>query len=386
MQRLFENKIKTDSNDSRSSIFAKYQLINIIFAKFFHFYYIMYTIIRNNQTFGPFSLEALKNAVEDGKLLKNDKLFENEDSSHITTVRKVLIQNKIKVNVKNNGSILSQLHVIGRELLLPKDLLKKDTWANDRRLLLLALVGLCPLLLTFIIANDFLTFYSISLYFSTIWGIFFYNFFKTKQVKLSTTIKVFFLTQVFVFLIWGFGLNNINLFYYFHDSSSLTMKMVFFIFAVGVTEEFAKTISLLIIAGRSREVLIPHTLVFYGLMSGVAFGVFEGVQYQMGVNQEFGYSQSFFMNIARLTSLPFLHAIWRAIAGYFVGFAHIYPKYRRSLYFLAIVIPALLHGIYDTFCGTLGGMLIALPVTFFAVALLMCYLKNDTNYQQKLKG
>ena len=346
----------------------------------------MYTIIRNNQTFGPFSIEALKNAVEDGKLLKNDKLFENDDSSRVTTVRKILKQNHIKVHVKNNGSILSQLNIIGRELLLPKDLFQKATWTDEKRLPILALVGLVPLLLTFIIANDFLTFYSISLYFSIIWGIFFYGFFKTKQVQLGITIKVFFLTQICVFLIWGFGLNNINIFYYLNGSSSLTMKMVFFIFAVGVTEEFAKAIPLLLIAGRSREVLIPHTLVFYGLMSGVAFGVFEGVQYQMGVNQGLDYSQSFFMNIARLTSLPFLHAIWCGIAGYFVGFAHIYPKYRRSLYFLAIVIPALLHGIYDTFCGTLGGMLIALPVTFFAVALLMCYLKNDTNYQQRLKG
>ena len=162
--------------------------------------------------------------------------------------------------------------------------------------------------------------------------------------------------------------------------------MIFFVFAVGLTEEFVKSIALFIISAKSREVLIPHTLVFYGLVSGIAFGVFEGVQYQMGANRIYEYSQSFFMNIARLTSLPFLHAIWCGIAGYFIGFAAIYPKYRKSLYFLAIAIPALLHGFYDTFCGSLWGILIALSINFLAVGLLMCYLKNDTNYQQRLKG
>ena len=345
-----------------------------------------YTIIRNNQTFGPFTLESIKNAVEDGKLLKNDQLYENDDTTRVTTIRRLFKQNNIKVHVKNSGTIVRQLGKIGRELLLPKELFSKETYTKDKRLMLLALVGLSPLFLMFIALGEFITFYAISLYFSVIWGMFFYSFFKTKQVKLKITVSVFFLTQVCVFLVWGLGLNQINFFYFLDGVESLTAKMIFFVFAVGLTEEFVKSIALFIISAKSREVLIPHTLVFYGLVSGIAFGVFEGVQYQMGANRIYEYSQSFFMNIARLTSLPFLHAIWCGIAGYFIGFAAIYPKYRKSLYFLAIAIPALLHGFYDTFCGSLWGILIALPINFLAVGLLMCYLKNDTNYQQRLKG
>ena len=99
-----------------------------------------------------------------------------------------------------------------------------------------------------------------------------------------------------------------------------------YVFGVGLTEEFGKMIPLLIILRKAKEPLIPQTMVFYGLMAGISFGVFEGVQYQMTVNAEQTYDVSFFLNIARLTSLPFLHACWCGIAGYFLSFAHLYPK------------------------------------------------------------
>ena len=160
------------------------------------------------------------------------------------------------------------------------------------------------------------------------------------------------------------------------------MRIVFYLFAVGITEEMVKAVPLWIVLARSKEPLIPQTLVFYGLMSGIAFGVFEGVEYQMTVNAVLDYTSSFFLNIARLTSLPFLHAVWCGIAGYFSAFAMLYPKYRKSLYFLAIAVPAVLHGLYDS----LGGGFIGVLISFVGVALLMTYLKKSVNYQSKLRN
>ena len=157
-----------------------------------------------------------------------------------------------------------------------------------------------------------------------------------------------------------------------------------YIFGVGLTEELVKLLPLLIIYRFAKEPLQPKTLVFYGLMSDIAFGVFEGVQYQMSVNVNLDYTSSFFMNIARLTSLPFLHAIWTGIAGYFIGFAKLYPLYRHALYFLAIAIPSVLHGLYDTFCSSYLGKFIALSITFIAVFLLTTYLRQAQSYQSKL--
>lgn len=133
---------------------------------------------------------------------------------------------------------------------------------------------------------------------------------------------------------------------------------------------------------RAKEPLIPQTLVYYGLMSGIAFGVFEGVQHQMQVNIKLDYAGAFFMNVSRLTSLPFLDAIWCGIAGYFIAFANLYPRYRIYLYFLAIAVPSVFHGLYDTFCGDF--MVLVLVITFAGVLLLMVYLKQTVNYQSKL--
>jgi RsiW-degrading membrane proteinase PrsW (M82 family) len=159
------------------------------------------------------------------------------------------------------------------------------------------------------------------------------------------------------------------------------MRFLGYTLGVGFLEELVKALPLIFIVKQAREPLIPQTMVFYGLISGIAFGVFEGVGYQMNVNNTLDYHNAFFMNVARLTSLPFLHAIWCGIAGYFIAFAELYPKYRLSLFLLAIAIPALLHGLYDTF----GWSLIGLFITVLGVILLTNYLKKGVDYQSKLR-
>lgn len=72
---------------------------------------------------------------------------------------------------------------------------------------------------------------------------------------------------------------------------------------------------------RPSQLLIPQTVVFYGMMSGLGFGIYEGVNYQMNLNRTQGIDQAYFLNIARLTSLPFLHAVWSGLVGYFISFA-----------------------------------------------------------------
>lgn len=353
----------------------------------------MYYIIRNNQQYGPYSLDVLRQYVETGQLLLHDRAREDNNLSDIKTIQYYLKQNHLKVKVPHKGGIVQQIKDIGKELIFPKDTIQRKTWISDKRLLLLAMIGLVPLMLLGLIGwlseiVPVVVFYSVSLYFSIIWGLFFYYFFKTPQVKLKTTIAVFFLTQIAVFIIFGVGINYLNPFYLIGKPEELgfVLRPVFFVFAVGVTEEMVKAIPIWIISAKSNEPLIPQTLVFYGLISGIAFGVFEGVQYQMGVNSELDYTSSFFMNIARLTSLPFLHAIWCGIAGHFSAFAMLYPKYRKSLYFISIAVPAVLHGLYDTMCSTISGTIIAVFISFIGVVLLMTYLKQGVNYQSKLRN
>ena len=65
-----------------------------------------------------------------------------------------------------------------------------------------------------------------------------------------------------------------------------------------------------------------------------------------------------------------------------MSFAHLYPKYRRGLYVLAISIPAIVHGLYDSFAD-LGA--ISLVMVFLGLMLLMMYLKQSVDYQSKLR-
>jgi RsiW-degrading membrane proteinase PrsW (M82 family) len=345
----------------------------------------MYYVIRNNQSFGPYSVDVLATYVEDGKILKQDRAYSDSNPQDIRTVDYFLQSNKRKVKIKQKGSVLSQLRDIGSELIIPRTVFARKEIIKDSRLLWLALLGLAPaFLIRLFSAFPVITFYVISLYFSIIWGLFFFYFFKTPQIKTKTTISLFFVLQVFVFVIWDIlrlpTLPGVNVLYGFTESNSVILRLFGFVFGVGLLEEFAKAIPLLLIMYRAKEPYIPQSVVFYGLMSGIAFGVFEGVQYQMTVNTQLDYANAFFMNVARLTSLPFLHAIWAGMAGYFIAFANLYPKYRWSLYFLAIFIPAVIHGLYDT----LGWSILGLLLTLASVILLMGYLKQGVNYQSKL--
>lgn len=340
----------------------------------------MYFVLRNNQKFGPYSVDALRTYVEDGKILLGDQAMA-VNSNEAKTVRDFLNTHHVKVRIRNNGSVFHQIKKIGKELIIPGiEFIKKDL-IKDKKLIYLASIGLAPAFLITFTFGTYLTFYAIALYFSVIWGIFFYYMFSTKQVTTGNTILLFFLTQLTAFVLVNLqSYPPLNILYGFTESDNLFLRIIGFIFGVGFTEEVIKALPLLFLIRRSKEPLIPQTVVFYGLISGIGFGVLEGVLYQTTTNTTLSYNNAFFMNVARLTCLPFLHAIWAGIAGYFISFANLIPKYRQGLYVLAILIPAVLHGMYDV----LGWSLPGLASTLISVLLLIYYLKKSRDYQSKL--
>ena len=347
----------------------------------------MIYIIRNNQQFGPYDEPTLVSYVNNGQILLCDKA-QDTTTNEINSVKVLLRKKGFKTKVQHAGNLSKQLRNIGFELIIPKSSFVNRQWISDKKLLSLGVIGLYPLLLQFVpfAGIPFVLHYLIALYFSLVWGIIFYYFFKTPQVSPKTTILCFFLTQALVFIVWDlFGISKYIPMYHLLESP-YPFKILGYTFGVGLMEELVKLLPLIYICQKAKEPIIPQTLVFYGLMSGIAFGVYEGVQYQLENNVEFDYSMSYFLNIARMTSLPFLHAVWCGIAGYFISFAHLYPKYRISLFFLAWGIPMVLHGIYDSFCDTQLCFFISVPVMIISVILLMTYLKQGINYQSKLRN
>ena len=340
----------------------------------------MVTIFRNNQNFGPYTLDVLKKYVEEGKILTSDKA-QDQHSNDITTVKEIFKSKNISIKRQNNGSIIKQVLTIGRELLIPSfDFIKKDLF-KDKRLIYLASIGLAPAFLIRFTFESYLTFYVIALYFSVLWAVFFFSQFRTHQIEIKKTIVIFFLSQITALILVNLqSFPPFSILYSFTDSSIIITRIVGFIFGVGILEEFIKAVPLYFILYKTKEPLIPQTLVLYGLISGIGFGVLEGVIYQTGVNSELEYNSAFFMNVARLTSLPFLHAIWCGISGYFLSFSQLFPLNRKGLILLSISVPAILHGLYDVFTWSIIG----LAITIFSVLLLVFYIKKCLDYQSKL--
>jgi RsiW-degrading membrane proteinase PrsW (M82 family) len=104
------------------------------------------------------------------------------------------------------------------------------------------------------------------------------------------------------------------------------------------------------------------------------------VRYQTGVNREAGVDAAYLLNVARLTSLPFIHAVWTGIAGYFIAFAALNPRKRYGLWVVAIAVPAVLHGLYDTFSEQFA--IIGLVMALLSVILLSTYLAKVRDMQR----
>lgn len=161
-------------------------------------------VIRNNQRFGPYSETTLLSYVNNGQVLKQDKAIADGDSLE-HTVGFYLKQANLKTHVQNKGNVLLQLSAIGSELIFPKAKLFSKQFISDQRFMILALVGLLPMIIMNIPLGGFFIFYEVSLYFAIIWGLFFYACFKTAQVKLKTTLSVFFLDTTLHFRSMGFA-------------------------------------------------------------------------------------------------------------------------------------------------------------------------------------
>ncbi len=355
--------------------------------------HLSYYVYKGEDLLGPFTIEDMQAFVHSGLLLTRDIAFKADASENERSVKDFLKSAGLSCKVEHRGKLGSQIKSIGKELILPPSVFTKEPWKSDNRLFVLSLVGLTLSVVMALlpVLTPFLVFYIVALYFSGIWALFFNYLFKTSQVKWKITVAVFFICQAVVFLVWDmFGLPSLNPFYLLLDTESPLLSLFAYIFGVGFTEEFFKLVPILLILHFSKDVMKPQTMVYYGLISGVAFGVYEGVQYQMGVNFQVlsetnlaeGYVLSFLYNIARLTCLPFLHATWCGIASYFGSFAYLYPRYRISLYVLALAVPALLHGLYDFFAGI--SSLLTIPIILISVVFLMVYLRINYSFHSKL--
>lgn len=289
-----------------------------------------------------------------------------------------------------------------RHILVPWNEIRDMRWMDNRRLMGVAMIGLFPLLIIGLFVQNGMptetvryAFWATAFYFSAMWGVFFYYVFPAPGVTLKNCLICFFGTGLF-------SISLLQLFYYYvmeiwmhplfepyaswqhwllaSDGASRWGGWIVF---VGLPEEVCKALALLYLARNNRP-FQPQTMLFYGLMAGLGFGIYEGVKYQeygnLGLSRNIG--DYYILNMVRLTALPFIHAIWSGIAGYFIGFAYRFADRKRGLLIIAIALPSFLHGTYNAV--SLTSVFSSLGVALISVFALNLYLAKSLDFERAL--
>ena len=280
----------------------------------------------------------------------------------------------------------ADLKALTPHLLVPWEEFKTFSWFENRKLISIAGIGLLPLLIIALFGErgDIRSAYwAIAFYFSALWAVFFYNVFPAPRITIKNCLICFFGTGLVAIslLLVAYRLPPLSWIITWTGSNDFIVHWLGYVLAVGIPEEACK-VAVLFFISKKEDPQQPHTLLFYGLMAGLGFGIYEGVNYQMGRNISYssGLGEYYLLNILRLTTLPFLHAIWTGIAAYFIGFAMQYPQRKAGLLIFAIGLPALLHGTYDAVRSTLFSLLLAL----FSVLALTLYLAKSVDFEKAL--
>ena len=342
---------------------------------------------RGGKDYGPYPVALIQQYVTDGQIFPHD-LARQEGEPHASQrpLSQVLSEAGIAYDAGPKGNPLrlamDNIRSFELRLVFPWQEVWSRRWMRDRKLLYLAGVGLIPAIALTVSPGPWAGYWAIALYFSALWALFFYYLLRTRQVELKYCFLCFFATGLLSipFLLLVQPIPPWRTLYAMAKSPLLPVRFVGMLFGVGINEEICKAAVVFWLVKRPGKYLIPQTVVFYAMMSGLGFGIYEGVAYQQTVNREQGVDTAYLLNVARLTSLPFLHAIWSGLAGYFISFAALYPKKQYGLWVLAIAVPAFFHAVYNTF----GWGVLGLGFSLISVVLLMTYLSSCVEMQRNL--
>src|SRR4051812_16687314 len=353
-----------------------------------------------SEEIGPYTMEELRQLHLSG-VIKPETEIVSDQTGEVVAFRALWAssrgQSEGREQLKSSFTIegftrkaAEDLRVLTPNLLMPFQELKSFRWRENKTLLSLAAIGLLPLVIDafFTSRGDVRSAYwAMALYFSAWWGLLFFHLFPARQIEFTICFACFFGTGVVSIglLLPLYQIPPMSWFYNLTRSTEFFSQVGGMIFGVGIPEELCKMAVLFFLVSRGDK-LTPQSMLFYGLMSGLGFGIYEGVAYQMGRNvvASGGYLGPYYLwNLIRLTSLPFLHAIWTGMAGYFIGFAWLYPSRKIGLLIVAIGLSGILHGGYDVFAARarpLGALLVAA----LSVLTLYLYLAKSVDFENFL--
>ena len=125
------------------------------------------------------------------------------------------------------------------------------------------------------------------------------------------------------------------------------------------TEEFFKFAALYYIIWRHKEFDEKYDGIVYAVFVSLGFALVENIMYVFQYGHEVAYARA-------LTAVP-VHAILGITMGYYFSLAKFYKKRRIVNFITALLMPILLHGIYDFILMSQHQMylLIFIPFLFY---------------------
>jgi RsiW-degrading membrane proteinase PrsW (M82 family) len=151
-----------------------------------------------------------------------------------------------------------------------------------------------------------------------------------------------------------------------------------FVFGVGLKEEVLKALPILLLAFWTDRIKKPLDGIFYGALCGLGFAVAEGTRY---VSAAHNTGWVIYQTLLRTTTLPFLHATWSAISGYFIALAMVNKHRRAALCLIGIAVATVLHGCYDfAAAGTIG-----VGIAAFVYLLFISYIDRSQDMVHALE-
>lgn len=214
------------------------------------------------------------------------------------------------------------------------------------------------------------------IYCALAWAGYFYYFIGKRSVDFRTGIAITLFTAFIgihlVTILWK--MPPFSLIRGYTDTGADIVKMLIgFTLGTGIIEELTKAVPVLIIAYGMGKLEKPMDGIFYGFMSGLGFGIAEGVLY---ITASLGNPVAVLL---RITSLPFMHALWAGIIGYFIGLAQVNKERGTALVVIGFTVSVVSHGAYDAFGGV-----ISLGIAVFSWLLFSAYIDRSQHMVAEL--
>lgn len=161
---------------------------------------------------------------------------------------------------------------------------------------------------------------------------------------------------------------------------STNEALLYSFFCVGLIEELSKLFYLYIFTYNNKEFNYSFDMIVYGVFASLGFAMVENIVYVLSNGFEIGLYRA-------ITAIP-LHACTGAFMGIFLSIAkqrellkmNDVLKYKMS----ALIVPAILHGMYD-FCALTNVFTILMIIVIMFTTVTVLNINVHNKLDRKLK-